>query len=65
MIEIDINTKYLVTEKNRITSKKSRIISSNQQVVRYDFESNEDINSEYTISDIGEFKELYKQLKLK
>ena len=42
---IEVNTKYLVTEKNRLTSKKSRIISSHQQVARYDLESKHDIDS--------------------
>ena len=42
--DIGVDTKYLVTQKNRITSKKSRIIASQQQVVRYDYESTEEIN---------------------
>ena len=41
---IEVNTKYLFTEKDRITSKKSRIIASQQQVVRYDRESTVEIN---------------------
>ena len=41
---IEVNTKYLSTEKDRITSKKSRIIASQQQVVRYDRESTAEIN---------------------
>jgi len=41
---IKVDTQYLITEKNRITSKKSRIIASQQQVVRYDRESTDDIN---------------------
>jgi len=41
--DIEVDTKYLVTKKNRITSKKSRIIASQQQVVRYDHESAEEI----------------------
>ena len=36
--------KYLVTENNRITSKKSRIIASQQQVIRYDRESTDEIS---------------------
>ena len=44
--QIDVKTSNLVTEKNRITSKKSRVISSNQQVIRYDFESINEINSQ-------------------
>jgi D-beta-D-heptose 7-phosphate kinase/D-beta-D-heptose 1-phosphate adenosyltransferase len=43
----DINVKHcLVMDKNRKTTKKSRIIASNQQVVRYDKESTEDISQE-------------------
>ena len=52
--DIGVDTKYLITQKNRITSKKSRIIASQQQVVRYDHESNEeiDIKSQNLILDI-------------
>jgi len=41
---INIDTRYLILEKGRITSKKSRIISSQQQVVRYDRENAANIN---------------------
>jgi D-beta-D-heptose 7-phosphate kinase / D-beta-D-heptose 1-phosphate adenosyltransferase len=41
--EIGVSTKHLIKQKNRIVSKKTRIIASQQQVVRYDRESNEDI----------------------
>ena len=44
LVDIEVDTRYLVTQKNRITSKKSRIIASQQQVVRYDYESTEEIN---------------------
>ena len=58
--DIGVDTKYLVTQKNRITSKKSRIIASQQQVVRYDHESTEeiDIKSQNLILDI--FKKIVK-----
>lgn len=48
---IDINDQYLITEQGRLTSKKSRIIASQQQVVRYDNESTDaiSINSQQTI----------------
>ncbi len=39
-------TSFLVEEKNRKTSKKSRIMASNSQVVRYDNESKNDISKE-------------------
>ena len=41
---ISIDTQYLITQKDRITSKKSRIIASQQQVVRYDRESTDEIS---------------------
>ncbi len=52
--EIGVDTKYLITQENRSTSKKSRIIASQQQVVRYDRESTDDINlkSQNAIIDI-------------
>jgi D-beta-D-heptose 7-phosphate kinase/D-beta-D-heptose 1-phosphate adenosyltransferase len=43
---INVSSKYLITQKNRITSKKSRVIASHQQVVRYDRESSSDISAE-------------------
>lgn len=42
--DININTKYLTKQKNRITSKKTRIIAAQQQVVRYDVETCDEIN---------------------
>ncbi len=42
--DIGVDTQYLITQKDRITSKKSRIIASQQQVVRYDRESTDEIN---------------------
>ena len=46
LCDIKIETQYLITQKNRISSKKTRIIASQQQVVRYDRESSDDINAE-------------------
>jgi len=43
---INVNTQYLITQKDRITSKKSRIIAAQQQVVRYDRESSDEISAE-------------------
>tara|TARA_B110000008_G_scaffold61680_1_gene61468 strand:- start:4378 stop:5799 length:1422 start_codon:yes stop_codon:yes gene_type:complete len=40
-----VETKYLITQKNRISSRKSRIIASQQQVVRFDSESSDDIDN--------------------
>ena len=60
LTDIGVDTKYLVPQKNRINSKKSRIIASQQQVVRYDHESTEeiDIKSQNLILDI--FKKIVK-----
>jgi D-beta-D-heptose 7-phosphate kinase/D-beta-D-heptose 1-phosphate adenosyltransferase len=46
LTDIRVNTQYLITQKDRITSKKSRIIASQQQVVRYDRESTDEISHE-------------------
>jgi D-beta-D-heptose 7-phosphate kinase / D-beta-D-heptose 1-phosphate adenosyltransferase len=43
--DIGVSTKHLIRQKNRILSKKTRIIASQQQVVRYDRESRENIDS--------------------
>ena len=42
--EIGINTQYLVIDKNRISSKKSRLIAEQQQVVRFDQECTDEIS---------------------
>jgi len=42
---IEVDTQHLITQKDRITSKKSRIIASQQQVVRYDRESSDEISA--------------------
>ena len=42
---IKVDTRYLITQKDRITSKKSRIIAAQQQVVRYDRESSDEISA--------------------
>tara|TARA_B100000787_G_scaffold116058_1_gene86623 strand:- start:2877 stop:4304 length:1428 start_codon:yes stop_codon:yes gene_type:complete len=44
LIAINVDIKYLITEDKRITSKKSRVIASQQQVVRYDQETIDEIN---------------------
>lgn len=41
---IGVGTNYLVSQPDRISSKKSRIIASQQQVVRFDSDSNNEIN---------------------
>ena len=39
-------TSYLILQDDRKTSKKSRVIASNQQIIRYDKESKNDITKE-------------------
>lgn len=46
LADIGISGQYLITEKKRITAKKSRLIASNQQVIRYDKESKSDIDAQ-------------------
>ena len=41
--EVEIDTQYLITEPKRISSKKTRIIAAQQQVVRYDKENSTEI----------------------
>ena len=43
--DIEIKSDNLIIEENRKTSKKTRLIASQQQVLRYDNESVEDVNS--------------------
>jgi D-beta-D-heptose 7-phosphate kinase / D-beta-D-heptose 1-phosphate adenosyltransferase len=52
-LDTDVN---LVTENGRKTSKKSRIIASNQQIIRYDKESVNDINQQSEISILNSLK---------
>ena len=54
--DINIDTKYLVIQKDRITSKKSRIISAQQQVIRFDLETTNDINDRSQQAIIEHFK---------
>ena len=58
LANIKVNTKYLITQKNRVTSKKTRIISSHQQVVRFDRESTDEISDESQKSILASFNKL-------
>ncbi len=58
LADIEVNTNHLITQKNRITSKKSRIIASQQQVVRYDRESTDEISHESQNLLLKSFKNL-------
>ena len=55
---IGVDTQYLITHQDRITSKKSRIIASQQQVVRYDRESTDEINTESQSVVLDTFKKI-------
>ena len=55
LADIEISNKNILIQKGRNTSKKSRIIASQQQVIRYDKESTEDINSEIQEQIIANF----------
>jgi len=56
--KIKVDTQYLITQKDRITSKKSRIIAAQQQVVRYDRESTDEISSESQKQILAYFKDI-------
>jgi len=58
LLKIKINTDYLIVQKNRVTSKKSRIIAEQQQVVRYDLESTDEINNNSQMAIIKTFKSI-------
>jgi len=58
LANIKVNTKYLITQNKRITTKKTRIISSQQQVVRYDHENTDEISDESQKSILASFEKL-------
>ncbi|HIG32517.1 MAG TPA: D-glycero-beta-D-manno-heptose-7-phosphate kinase [Flavobacteriales bacterium] len=58
LCDIKIETQYLITQKNRVTSKKSRIIAAQQQVVRYDRESTSEINNKSQVAILKVFKKI-------
>jgi len=62
--DIGIDTKYLFIEQDRITSKKSRIIASQQQVVRYDRESTDEINNKSQNHILDTFKKIIANYEL-
>lgn len=41
-----VDTKYLFSQRDRLTTKKTRVIAGQQQIVRYDRETTSDINSQ-------------------
>jgi D-beta-D-heptose 7-phosphate kinase / D-beta-D-heptose 1-phosphate adenosyltransferase len=64
LCDIKIETQYLITQKNRTSSKKSRIIASQQQVVRYDRESSDDIDLESQNTIIDTFNKIVKDYEV-
>ena len=56
--DIEVDTKYLFIQQDRITSKKSRIIASQQQVVRYDRETTSEINNKSQVAILKVFKKI-------
>jgi len=62
--DIEVDTKYLVSQKNRTSSKKTRIIASQQQVIRYDLESIDEINLDTQKTIIEIFNRIVKDYEL-
>lgn len=62
--EIQVDSSLLIQQDNRIVSKKTRIIASQQQVVRYDFESSEDINQSSQKKILNTFKNIIRNYDL-
>jgi len=56
---IAIQTNMLIEEENRKTTKKSRLIASQQQVLRYDKESTQNISDESASKNIRIFNKKY------
>ena len=56
--QVGIKTDYILQQEQRKTSKKSRVIASNQQVVRFDLESKEDI----TPYSVAKLLEMYQKM---
>lgn len=50
------DARYVVKQANRKTSKKSRVIAAHQQIIRYDSESNEDIEKESELQILEKFE---------
>ena len=58
LTDINVNTQYLIAQKDRAASKKSRIIAANHQVIRYDHESTDEINEKSQISILKIYEEI-------
>jgi len=53
-----VDKTHLITQSDRVSSKKTRIIASHQQVVRYDIETSEKINKESELKLLETFKSI-------
>ena len=62
--EINLKTNHLIEQKDRVTSKKTRIISAQQQVIRYDIETDESINNASEKELIDTFKSIISNFEL-
>jgi len=62
--EINLKTNHLIEQKDRVTSKKTRIISAQQQVIRYDIETDENINNASEKELIDKFKSIISNFEL-
>jgi len=62
--EINLGADYLIVQKDRVSSKKTRIISSQQQVIRYDIESDEDISEASEKKLIDKYKSIISKFEL-
>jgi len=62
--KINLSTDYLIEQKDRVTSKKTRIISAQQQVIRYDIETDDDINKDSEKNLIEFFKSIVNKFEL-
>jgi len=60
LLEIKIDIQNLVIQKDRISSKKTRIIAEQQQVIRYDQENTNEINNKSQKSIVKIFKRIVK-----
>jgi D-beta-D-heptose 7-phosphate kinase / D-beta-D-heptose 1-phosphate adenosyltransferase len=56
--DIGVRTEFLIVQKNRISSKKSRIVASQQQVIRYDRENTNEISLKAQEKVIKSFKKI-------
>lgn len=58
LADIKVSSQYLITQEGRITSKKSRVIAAQQQVIRYDRESANEIEIESQKFVINSFEKI-------